>query len=48
MAGSRRGEDTILPDEELLDAVGGTNLGNQLDHLWVPKATIAANDEKGA
>lgn len=28
MTGSRGGENAVLADDELLDAVGGTNLGN--------------------
>ncbi len=46
MAGSRGGQDTVLADEELLDAVGSANLGNQLDDFRVPKASIATNDEE--
>lgn len=46
MAGSWCGQDTVLADEELLDAVSGTNLGNQLDDLGVPEATITTNDEE--
>lgn len=48
MAGGRGGEDAVLADEELLDAIGGANLGDELDHLWVPVAAVAADDEKGA
>lgn len=48
MTGSRSGEDTVLTDKELLDTVGGTNLGNELDHFGVVVATIATDDEKRA
>jgi hypothetical protein len=48
MAGSRSGEDTVLTDKKLLDTVGGTNLGNELDHLRVVVATIATDDKKRA
>lgn len=48
MAGSGRGQNTVLADEELLDAVRSTNLGNQLDHLGVPETTVATNDEERA
>lgn len=48
MAGSWRRQDTVLADEELLDAVCGTNLGNQLDHLGVIETTVATNDEERA
>jgi hypothetical protein len=46
MAGSWSGEDTVVTDEELLDTVGGTNLGNELDHFRVVVAAIATDDEK--
>lgn len=48
MAGSRGRQDTILADEELLDTVGGTDLGNQLDNLRVPVAAITTDDEEGS
>lgn len=48
MTGSRRAHDAILTDQELLDAIGSTNLGNDLSNLWVPEATITANDEERA
>lgn len=48
MAGSWSGEDTVVTDEELLDTIGGTNLGNELDHLRVVVAAIATDDEKRA
>lgn len=48
MAGGRRRQDAILADQELLDTVGSTNLGNQLDNLWVPIPPVAADDEESA
>jgi hypothetical protein len=45
MAGSGSREDTVLADYELLDAVCSTNLGNKLDNLRVPVATVATDDE---
>lgn len=48
MARSRGRQDTVLADEELLDTVGGTNFGNQLNDLRVPVATIATDDEEGS
>lgn len=48
MAGGGCGQDTILADEELLDAICRTNFGNQLDDLGVPKTAIATNDEERA
>ena len=47
MAGSWCAEDTILADQELLDAVSGTNLCNGLGDLGVPVATVTTNDEGG-
>lgn len=48
MAGSGGRENTVLADEELLDTVSSANLGNQLDHLGVPVAAIATDDEEGS
>ena len=45
--GSRGTEDAILADDELLDAVSGTNLCNGLGDLGVPVATVTTNDESG-
>lgn len=47
VAGSRGRQNTVLADQQLLDSVGSTNLGNQLDHLGVPVTAIATNDEEG-
>lgn len=47
MAGSGCGQNTVLADKELLDAVGSANLGNQLDDLGVPETTITTDDEEG-
>lgn len=47
MAGSRGGENTVLADEKLLDTVGSTNLGDELDDLGVPEATITTNNKEG-
>jgi len=46
MAGGWGGQDAVLPDQELLDAVCRPDLRNQLDHLRIPVPAIAANDEK--
>lgn len=48
MAGSWRGQNTVLADEELLDAVSGTNLGDQLNDLGIPETTVTTNDEERA
>jgi hypothetical protein len=40
-------QDAVLADQELLDAIRRTNLGDQLDNLGVPVPPIAANDEEG-
>ena len=47
MRGSGGTEDAILADDELLDAVSGTNLCNGLGDLGVPVATVTTNDESG-
>ena len=47
MAGGWRGQDTILTDQELLDAVGSTDLGDHLDDFGVPKAAVASDDQGG-
>ena len=46
MAGSRCRQDTVLADQELLDSVSSTDLGNQLDNFRVPEAAITTNDEE--
>lgn len=46
--GSGGTEDAILANDELLDAVSGTNLCNGLGDLRVPVTTVTANDEGGA
>jgi len=47
MAGGWCAEDTVLTDQELLDAVGGTNLCDHLGDLWVPVSAISTDDEEG-
>ena len=47
MAGGGGRQDAVLADEELLDAVGGPDLGDELDYLGVPVASIAADDQEG-
>ena len=46
MAGSRSTEDTVLTDQQLLDAVCGTDLGDLLGDLGVPETTVTTNDEE--
>lgn len=48
MAGGGGGEDAVLTDEKLLDAVGSSDLGDQLDDLGVPVAAITTDDEERA
>lgn len=48
MTGSRRTEDTILTDQQLLDAVGRTDLGNLLCDFRVPVTPVTADDEESA
>lgn len=45
VAGRGSGKNSILADDELLDTVGGTDLGNQLDDLGVPEPAITTNDK---
>jgi hypothetical protein len=48
VAGSRSGHDAILADEELLHAICGTDLCNDLGDLGVVVAAITTDDEGGA
>lgn len=48
MAGSGRGQDAVLADEELLDSVCSTDLDDQLDDLGVPETTVTSDDEERA
>lgn len=48
MTGSRGGKNAILADDELLDTVGSTNLGNKLDNLRVPVSAVATDNKKRA
>jgi hypothetical protein len=45
VAGSRCAEDAILADQQLLDTIGSTDLGDQLRDLWVPVATVTSDDQ---
>jgi hypothetical protein len=38
----------MLADQKLLHTVSGSNLGNQLDHLWVPVSPITTNDQEAS
>jgi hypothetical protein len=46
MAGGRSAQDAVLTDQQLLNSVRGTNLGDQLGDFRVPVAAIAADDEE--
>lgn len=46
MASRRGAEDAILADQQLLDTVRSSNLRDKLDDLWIPVATVTANDEE--
>lgn len=48
VAGGGCAHDTILADEELLDAIGSAHLGNGLGDLGVPVTAITTNDEECA
>lgn len=45
VASSWCAEDAILTDQQLLDTVGGTDLGDQLGDLRVPVTAITTNDK---
>lgn len=46
VARCRGRQDAILADQELLDTVGSTDLGDQLDDLGVPEPAITADNEE--
>jgi hypothetical protein len=46
MTGSWSAQNAILADEELLDAVCSTDLGDQLYNFWVPVSSITTNDKE--
>ena len=46
VTGSRCAHDAILADQELLDAIGSTDLGNGLGDLGVPVTTVSTDDEE--
>lgn len=48
VAGGGGTENAILADQELLDAVGSTDLGNLLDNLGVVIATITTDDKESS
>lgn len=48
VAGSRGGQDAILADQELLDAICGTNLCTELDDLGVPESAVTTDDKERA
>ena len=48
MAGSWSAKDTVLTDQQLLDAVSCADFRNQLRDLGVPETTITTNDEESA
>jgi hypothetical protein len=41
-------QDAILADQELLDAIRSTNLGDQLSDLGVPVPAITTNNKEGS
>lgn len=48
VTGGRCTQDPILTDQELLDAICSSNLGNQLHNFWVPVSSITTNDQEAA
>jgi hypothetical protein len=47
MAGSGCAEDAVLTNQQLLHAVGSTDLCDLLGDLGVPVTSISSNDEEG-
>lgn len=47
VAGRRCAENAITAHEDLLHAIRGSNLGDQLDDLGVVVTAVTANDEEG-
>lgn len=48
VTGGRCAHDSILADQELLDAIGSAHLGDGLGDLGVPVTAITTDDEEGA
>jgi hypothetical protein len=48
VTGSGCAHDAVLTDQELLHAIGSTNLGNGLSDLGVPVTAITTNNEERA
>ena len=48
VAGSRRRQNAVPSDEELLDSVRDADLGDQLNGLRVPVSSVAADDEESS
>lgn len=46
VASGRCTHDAVLADQQLLDAIGGGDLGNLVDHYIVVETTITTNDEE--
>jgi hypothetical protein len=46
MAGCGSRQNAILSDQELLDAIGSADFGNQLDNFWIPKSSITTDDKE--
>lgn len=48
MASCRCREDTILADQQLLNAICGTDFGYQLNNFGIVEASISTNDQKAS
>lgn len=46
VASGRGTHDAVLADQQLLDAIGGGDLGNLVDHYIVVETAITTNDEE--
>jgi len=48
MAGSWCAENSMLPDNQLLDSISSTDLSDQLYDFWVVISSISSNDKEAA
>ena len=46
VTGSWSTEDAVLADQELLDTIRSTDLGDELSDFWVPVAAISTDDKE--
>ncbi|KAH3662331.1 hypothetical protein OGAPHI_005583 [Ogataea philodendri] len=46
--GSGSGQNTVLTNDQLLDFVSGTDLGNHLDNVVIVVSSVSSNNQRGA